>query len=137
VLDLHSHILPGLDDGVEDLDAAVELAAEAAASGVEVIVATPHVRSDYPTTAAQIADGVRAVSAAVAARDLRLDVLPGAEVALEWVPRVLADDASAYTLGGAGRYLLVEFPYEGWPRAAELVLAERATRAIPPVLAPP
>jgi protein-tyrosine phosphatase len=137
VLDIHSHILPGLDDGAADLEEAVELAAEAAAAGVETIVATPHVRSDYPTASAQIAEGVRVVTGALASSGTKLDVLPGAEVSLDSVPRVLADGVAGYTLGGTGRYLLVEFPYEGWPRAAELVLADLAARGVTAVLAHP
>jgi protein-tyrosine phosphatase len=50
VIDLHSHILPGLDDGARDLAEALALAREIAADGVRVVAATPHVRDDYPTT---------------------------------------------------------------------------------------
>lgn len=137
MLDIHSHILPGLDDGVRDLESAVALAAEASAAGVELIVATPHVRSDFPTTSAQIAEGVEAVAAALAVHAIPLDVVGGAEVAMDWIPRLLDDDLAGYTLAGSGRYLLVEFPYEGWPRAAELVLSELASRGVTAVLAHP
>ena len=41
MIDLHTHILPGVDDGVRTEDEAVEFARVAAADGVEVIVATP------------------------------------------------------------------------------------------------
>ena len=136
MLDIHSHILPGLDDGVRDLESAVALAAEASAAGVEVIAATPHVRTDYPTTAAQLTEGVRTVTAELATHGVPLTVVSGAEVALDWVPRVL-DDLRSYTLAASGRYLLVEFPYVGWPRAAELVLGELAGRGVTAVLAHP
>ena len=137
MLDIHSHILPGLDDGVRDLESAVALAAEASAAGVEVIAATPHVRIDFPTTRAQIAEGVDAVAAALAAHAIPLEVVGGAEVAMDWIPRVLDDDLPGYTLARNGRYLLVEFPYEGWPRAAELLLSELASRGVTAVLAHP
>ena len=137
MLDIHSHILPGLDDGVRDLESAVALAAEASAAGVEVMAATPHVRSDFPTTSAQIAEGVKTVAAALALHEIALDVVGGAEVAMDWIPRVVDDDLAGYTLAGTGRYLLVEFPYEGWPRAAELLLSELASRDVTAVLAHP
>src|SRR4051795_6587893 len=55
VIDLHCHILPGLDDGPPDLDASVALARLAAADGTRTIVATPHVREDYPFAIEEIA----------------------------------------------------------------------------------
>ena len=51
MIDLHTHILPGIDDGVRTLAESVELARAAAADGVTVLAATPHVRDDYPTSA--------------------------------------------------------------------------------------
>lgn len=137
MLDIHSHILPGLDDGVPDLPASVELAKEAVAAGVEVMAATPHVRTDYPTSAAQVTEGVRTVAAELATHGVPLTVVSGAEVALDWVPRILDDDLRTYTLAASGRYLLVEFPYVGWPRAAGLVLDELARRGVTAVLAHP
>jgi len=59
VIDLHSHILPGLDDGATDLAGALEIARAAVADGITAIAATPHVREDYPTTADAMEDGVR------------------------------------------------------------------------------
>ena len=50
MIDLHTHILPGIDDGAGSLEEAVALVRAAWESGVDQIVATPHVRDDYPTT---------------------------------------------------------------------------------------
>ena len=51
VIDLHSHILAGLDDGPRTWKESLELARSAVSAGVTAIAATPHVREDYPTTA--------------------------------------------------------------------------------------
>ena len=48
MIDLHCHLLPGIDDGPRDMDEMVELARAAAADGFETIAATPHLRSDHP-----------------------------------------------------------------------------------------
>ena len=48
VIDLHSHLLPGLDDGPADVAGSVALAAEVAATGVRTLAATPHLRADFP-----------------------------------------------------------------------------------------
>jgi len=51
VIDLHSHVLPGLDDGAGDLEEALAICRAAAADGIEAIAGTPHVRHDHGTTA--------------------------------------------------------------------------------------
>ena len=58
MIDLHSHILPGLDDGARTLEDARELARRAAADGVTAVAATPHVRPDYPTRPEDMERGV-------------------------------------------------------------------------------
>jgi protein-tyrosine phosphatase len=60
MIDLHAHILPELDDGVSTVEEACELARVAAAEGITAIVAAPHVRDDYPTTAEQMEAAVAA-----------------------------------------------------------------------------
>jgi protein-tyrosine phosphatase len=47
-VDIHAHVLPGIDDGPDDLDQSVSMLRAAAASGTDKIVATPHLRSDFP-----------------------------------------------------------------------------------------
>ena len=48
MIDLHTHILPGIDDGAQTLDDALEMARAFVADGVATIAATPHVRDDSP-----------------------------------------------------------------------------------------
>ena len=48
MVDLHSHILPGVDDGAPDIETAIAMARTAAADGIRVMVATPHVSFEYP-----------------------------------------------------------------------------------------
>ena len=67
MIDLHSHVLPGLDDGAEDLDEAVAMCHAAAEDGIEVLAATPHVRDDYPTTPDQMEQALAALRAAAGA----------------------------------------------------------------------
>ena len=52
MVDLHSHILPGLDDGARTFEESVEIVLNSARDGISVMAATPHVRDDYPTAAA-------------------------------------------------------------------------------------
>jgi protein-tyrosine phosphatase len=57
VIDLHSHILHGLDDGALELAESVAMARAAVADGIRAIAATPHVREDYPTSADEMERG--------------------------------------------------------------------------------
>jgi protein-tyrosine phosphatase len=111
LIDLHSHVLPGLDDGAVDLDEAVAICEQSAADGIEVLAATPHVRDDHPTTVAQMEAALAAVRAAVGDT---IVVLPGGELALPELDRP-DDELRRFGLAGNRRVLLVEPPFYGWP----------------------
>ncbi len=80
MIDLHAHILPGVDDGVRSLEEACELARVAVADGIAVTAATPHVRDDYPTTPEQVERGVEEVRRSLGDAGIPLEVVHGAEV---------------------------------------------------------
>ncbi|MFL6038603.1 MAG: tyrosine-protein phosphatase [Gaiellaceae bacterium] len=115
MIDLHTHILPGLDDGVATVDEARELARRAAAEGVTVVAATPHVRDDYPTTVTQMVEAVDSLHEDFARQGLQIDVLRGAEIAIDRLPQIAEPELAELSLAGSRRYLLLEFPYSGWP----------------------
>ena len=132
MLDLHAHILPGIDDGPDTLDESVDFARAAVEDGIRVLAATPHVREDYPTTPDAMEHALAEVRAAVAAAGLALEVLGGAEVAVDRLGGLDAETRSRFGLAGNPAYLLVEFPYAGWPLAlADEVLRLRAARVTP------
>jgi len=135
LVDLHSHILPGFDDGAADLEASVDMARAAARGGTRTIVATPHVSLSYDATPSAIAAGVAVVKGALAERDIDLEVASGAEVA---VPRLSnLDEHTLHDLClGQGMYLLVESPYSASP-FLEKLLFDLQTRGFRPVLAHP
>jgi len=120
LIDLHSHVLPGLDDGAADLDEALRICRAAAEDGTKVLAATPHVRSDYPTTPEQMEAALAEVQAA-AADTIR--VVPGGELDLEQLGRP-REELVRFGLAGNPGWLLVEMPYVGWP----LDLADRLFR---------
>src|SRR5689334_22931575 len=115
MIDLHSHILPGIDDGPMTLEESLEIARRAAGDGVRVIAATPHVRDDYPTQAETMERLVGEVRAAIQREGIDVDLRPGGEIAIDWLGRLSESDFERFGLGGSPRYLLVEFPYAGWP----------------------
>ena len=115
MIDLHSHILPGVDDGASSLGDSLEIARACVADGIEVLAATPHVRDDFPTTPETMERLVEELRAALAEEEVPLDVRRGGEVAVDWLDRLPPETLKRFGLGGNPAYLLVEFPYYGWP----------------------
>jgi protein-tyrosine phosphatase len=137
MIDLHSHILPGLDDGAETIESSLEMARAALADGIEAMAATPHVRDDYPTSAAAMESALAEVRAALAAEGLPLELLSGGEIALDYLPLLDDDALRSFGLGGNPRYLLIETPYLGWPLGIAETLFELRLRGFEIVLAHP
>jgi protein-tyrosine phosphatase len=137
VIDLHSHILRGIDDGAGSLEDSLEIARTAVAEGITVIAGTPHVRDDWPTDVTLMEDRVAELRAELEGGGIPLDVRPGGEIALEWLDRLPVEKLRRFGLGGNPRYLLVETPYYGWPLGLEDALFSLSVSGITPVLAHP
>lgn len=115
MIDLHCHILPGVDDGVASMQEALELARAAAADGITAVAATPHVSYRYPTSVDTMERSVRDVVAALQDAEIPLQVLRGGELTIESAMAMDAADLARFGLGGRPEYVLLEFPYHGWP----------------------
>jgi protein-tyrosine phosphatase len=112
VIDLHTHVLPGIDDGPDDLAGSVAVAEVAAHGGIRTLVATPHLRADHPgVRPAELAGRARELSEHLRSRGLPVEVLPGAEVDLETAMGLADAELALATLAGNGRDLLLETPY--------------------------
>jgi protein-tyrosine phosphatase len=126
VIDLHCHVLPGIDDGPNTIEESVALARAAAAAGINRLVATPHVNATYRNDAATIARLVKELNERLRAEAIDLEVLPGAEIAITYLPEIAQLQLPLLGLGG-GEWLLVEPPFTAVAPALEsLVLALRA-----------
>ncbi len=110
MIDLHCHVLPGIDDGPDTIEGSLLLARTAAAAGIHMIVATPHVNARYHNTAATIAALVRDVNASLAAEEVDVEVRQGAEIALTHAAEIEPAELSRLGLGG-GPWLLIEPPF--------------------------
>ncbi len=136
MIDLHSHILPGVDDGPETMEGSLEIARAAVGDGITVLAATPHVRDDHPTEPDVMEERVGEVRRALAAAGIPLDVRKGGEVAIERLDR-LGEEVRRFGLAGNPDYLLLEFPYYGWPLGLHDRVFQLRTRGITPVIAHP
>ena len=112
MIDLHTHVLPGIDDGPDDLAGSVAVAEVAAHGGIRTLVATPHLRADHPgVRPAELAGRARELTEHLRARGLPVEVLPGAEVDLQTAAGLADEELALATLAGNGGDLLVETPY--------------------------
>jgi protein-tyrosine phosphatase len=125
-IDLHCHLLPGLDDGARDLDDAVAMAKQAQADGITAICATPHIRSDHAVSVAGLPAARARLAAALEGAGCTTTVLPGGEVAAARVDALDDRELASLTLGGSGRWILLE-PHPG-PLDARLQQAVEALR---------
>jgi protein-tyrosine phosphatase len=133
MVDLHTHLLPGVDDGARSAEQALEALARFAADGVTTVVCTPHLRASMAASAPAERYAARLAAlraAAAAAPELRL----GFEIMIDRPGVDLS--APALRLGGANA-VLVEFPHTGVPPRAVRELERLRASGVVPVLAHP
>ena len=137
MIDLHTHILPGVDDGAPDLETSVLMAAVAAESGVTHLVATPHSNQrgafeNYASQALQVR--FDCLCAAVREAGIPLELSLGMEIfGTGDVPQLLRE-GRLLTING-GRYLLIEFGFHEDPLRIERLLDQLLAAGYWPVVA--
>jgi len=139
MIDIHAHILPGLDDGPETLDEAIEMMRIAEKNGIKTLVATPHILSPLSKirTFSQLTQVFTGFKHEVQRQGIKVDLLPGAEVLFV---SELAEKIKAFrehlTINGS-RYFLVEFPPEiVFPGSVEYIF-NLVTQGFIPIIAHP
>lgn len=137
IIDIHSHLLPGLDDGAHTMDESLRMCELYVAQGVSTVVATPHMCDPrYRVTPDDVRHGVEELSAACQRRGVDLKVLPGGDVRLEPELVDTLDAGKVLTLAETGKYLLLELPLQTAPRIEGLVF-ELEVRGVTPILSHP
>ncbi len=133
MIDIHSHLLPGVDDGSPSIEVSVPILQQFGAAGVTTLVCTPHLN------ASQIATAPYARNVAILA-DLRAAAPAVPELQLGWEIMLDAPGVDLTSLEltlGSSRALLVEFTRGGLPRSATAELRRIARQGRTPVLAHP
>jgi protein-tyrosine phosphatase len=139
MIDLHAHVLPGVDDGARDLAEALDMLRLAQAAGTKVVCATPHAHGpslDVPRERAEAAH--RALEAAAREAGIAVEVRLAAET---WfrpdLPDLAREGRLATFSSGPRRYALVEFPPTHVPPEAEETLFSLLLEGVHPVIAHP
>ena len=110
-VDIHAHLLPGIDDGPPDLEQALEMARAAADAGIETIAATPHLRSDFPNVRLEeLAVRCGSLREAIDRAKIPIRVVSGAEASLTWALEASEEELVLASYGQGGNDLLIETP---------------------------
>jgi protein-tyrosine phosphatase len=132
-IDLHCHLLPGIDDGARSLDDAVAMALQGEADGIAAICATPHIRHDHDVRIAELPDRRAALMRALRDAGCGTEVLAGGEVAVSALDGLDDSELAAVALGTGGRWILLEpapGPLDDRLEEAVASLRERGFRAL-------
>ncbi len=136
-IDLHSHLLPGIDDGVQTLEQSIELVSHFSELGYEKLITTPHIMSDfYPNTPEIIADKLKEVKEAIKEAEIPIQIEAAAEYYFdEYFIELVASKAELLTFGD--NYLLFEIGFVSEPLNLRSVIFDLITSGYKPVLAHP
>ena len=138
MIDLHCHILPGIDDGPETIGDALELARQLASAGVRKVAATPHLRDDHPAVrAAELARRCADLAERLRSSEIALEVIPAAEVDLVRALDATDEERRLASYGQRGTDILLEAPYGPLPTSFEEQLFELSVRGYRILLAHP
>ena len=137
-VDIHCHILPGIDDGSKALAQSLAMARIAVDDGISTVFATPHhLNGVYKNPAQQVRKGVQDLQDALNAEGIALRLLPGSEHHLvPELPDALAG-GSAITMGDFGRAVLVELPVHTIPMGSDDLLEQILAQGLTPIIAHP
>jgi protein-tyrosine phosphatase len=113
-VDLHIHLLPGVDDGAADQAAALEHARRLAAEGVRDVTVTPHINGYWAVELATIAERVAQLASLLAQHSIGVRVRPGGELDARYARELSDTELELIAQGPPGsRWLLVEAPFRG------------------------
>jgi len=166
MIDLHTHILPGLDDGVKTLEESVQMCWKSYRDGVRTIVATPHTLNGLylndrdiilkkvdELNEALIHCGLRISDCGIKNSKSEIDfssinsefripnsefrILPGSDVRLCENTLSHLDQGKVMTISDSKKYLFLEFPFQGIPHQAEEIIFQVMQRGMIPIITHP
>ncbi len=136
MIDLHCHILPGLDDGAATLDEALAMARMAAADGIRTIVASPHITPGvYDNRPDRITAAASAFQERVKQENIPIEIIPGADVRISH--EMLWRKDAYLCINRDGSHLLLEFPHELVPPGSERFIEALRAKGLVAVITHP
>lgn len=127
MIDLHCHVLHGIDDGPRELEGSLAICRASAALGVKKIVATPHVSWTYENESGDIGARVEFLNEQLRRAHVDVEILTGAEVSIFKAVEMADDELRALCLGG-GPWMLAEPPFTAGAAGLDKMISQLRDR---------
>lgn len=138
MIDLHSHILPGLDDGSDDWDQSLRMARMAVDDGITGVICTPHWSPSYPdNTRDAILPLVDEFRSRIKAEDIPLEIYPGCEMVIHFALPEKLESGELLSINDGRRFALVEMPHEYFPPNLDQLFWMLQVKGVTPILGHP
>lgn len=138
MIDLHCHILPGLDDGPDGFEKSLEMAKIARTDGIQIVCATPHtLNSIYLNPTETIRARVIQFRKYLLEHAVNLRLCMGAEAHLSPQLMPALNKGTVATLNGSGKFILLEFPALSIPPGTQNIIFELKMKGITPIIVHP
>ncbi|MFH1351242.1 MAG: CpsB/CapC family capsule biosynthesis tyrosine phosphatase [Pseudomonadota bacterium] len=138
MIDIHCHILPGVDDGAKSLEESLSMAKTAVEDGIHTIVATPHTLNGiYLNPAHEVISGVARLQDVLTHNHIDLQLCPGADIQL--CPGIMGRirEGEAGTINNNQRYILLELPAQTVPPGVKDEIFNLKVNGITPIITHP
>lgn len=138
MIDLHCHLLPGVDDGSKSMDISLKLANDAVRDGIDYALLTPHhMNGVYLNHKKAVIQQTQEFQVELDRHKILLKVFPGQEVRINGDLLTALDQDDILFADEGGRYLMLEFPDDDIPSYTSNVIYELMQRGIIPVIVHP
>jgi len=136
MIDTHSHILPAMDDGAENLPESIQFVKTAAAQGVEIIFATPHAFDGvYNCTKENISQACADLTDVIDKQGIPVKILPGSEIRLNHDILTEYEDGNLFTLNNTNKWILLELPDIFMIGSVSIIIRKLKERGLTPIIA--
>lgn len=135
MIDLHCHIIAGIDDGASSDAESLTMARLAVEDGIHTVVATPHTLNDvYTNSLIEVTHHVSCLREMFFRENVPLNLCPGSDmhICVKMAERIKNGEAA--TINDGGRYILVEFPVQTIPPDSHKELFQLRLNNITPII---
>ena len=138
MVDLHCHLLPGIDDGSKNMEISLRLAREATENGITHALLTPHhMNGRYVNHKQDVIQRTKKFQEQIDAHNIPLTVFPGQEVRINGQLLEALDKDDILFADTAGKYMMLEFPDDDVPHYTNRMIFDLQQRGIIPVIVHP
>ena len=138
MIDIHTHILPGIDDGSKTIEESIEISRKAKDAGVNTIVATPHIL-ERPSESnwQRVRDSFKSVKQRLRVKRVDIDLILGAEFFISPdLPKTIKENREL-SINNGNKYVLIELPMNEIPHFTEQTIFELLLQGIVPIICHP